>query len=550
MTTRRNTLQAMAFGTMGSLLPAGAAMAAGGAKGKAGALSNLHNTGPEGERRADLGNGWFRNPIMAGDYADPSVLKDGDDYYMTHSSFDASPGLVIWHSRDLVNWRPLGPVLNKPLGTVFAVDIAKHNGRYYIYIPFMKAPWSTELADFANIYVIHADSMEGPWSDPVDLKIYGLIDPGHVLGEDGKRYLYLSGIKRVQLADDGLSTVGAVEPAYDGWHYPDDWITEGYSLEGPKLFRRGDWFYLVSAVGGTSGPATSHMVIVARSRSAKGPWVNCPHNPIVRTRSDKEAWWSRGHATMVEGPQGQWYMIYHGYEKDYRTLGRQTLLEPMAWDADGWPRALGGDLSLAMPMPGAKSGKAGGFTRSDDFSKPAFGTRWSFYGAKPGELSRASFAALPSGAGVLELAAKGSSPADCSPLTQTVGDHAYEISVKVEPMDGAQGGLLLFYNDKLFLGLGIDGHAMTTWRGGHASFWREPVAPAPALYLKIINDRHVVSFYYSVDGKNWTRHGIRSEVSGYNANTVDDLSSLRPALYASGKGKVRFMDYRFRALKG
>jgi xylan 1,4-beta-xylosidase len=255
MTTRRKTLQAMAFGTMGSLLPAGAAMAAGGAKGKAGALSSLHNTGPEGERRADLGNGWFRNPIMAGDYADPSVLKDGDDYYMTHSSFDASPGLVIWHSRDLVNWRPLGPVLNRPLGTVFAVDIAKHNGRYYIYIPFMKAPWSTELVDFANIYVIHADSMEGPWSDPVDLKIYGLIDPGHVLGEDGKRYLYLSGIKRVQLADDGLSTVGAVEPAYDGWHYPDDWITEGYSLEGPKLFRRGDWFYLVSAVGGTSGPS-------------------------------------------------------------------------------------------------------------------------------------------------------------------------------------------------------------------------------------------------------------------------------------------------------
>jgi len=539
MTTRRNALQGMAFASLTGSLPAMPAMAAGS---KPTPVSG-EAKGTEGERRADLGNGWFRNPVMAGDYPDPSILKDGEDYYMTHSSFDASPGLIIWHSRDLVNWRPIGPALEKPLGTVFAVDIAKHNGRYYIYIPFMKAPWSQGLASFANIYVIHADSMAGPWSDPVDLKIGGLIDPGHVVGGDGQRYLYLSGVNRVALAADGLSTIGPVEPAYDGWRYPDDWVTEGYSLEGPKLFRRGEWFYLVSAVGGTSGPATSHMVIIARSKSAKGPWVNCPHNPIVRTKSDKEAWWSRGHATMIEGPKGQWYMVYHGYEKDYRSLGRQTLLEPVAWDKDGWPRALGGDLSLAMPMPGGKAGTAGGFTRSDDFTKPAFGTRWSFYGGAPGEIARASV-----GGGALELQAKGSGPADCSPLTQTVGDHAYEISVTVEPVDGAQGGLLLFYNDRLFLGMGIDGQRMVTWRGGRPSYWQEPAPAAPKLHLKIVNDRQIVSFYYSLDGKNWTRHAIRSEVSGYQANTVDDLSSLRPALYASGKGKVRFSDYRFKAL--
>lgn len=546
MVTRRHALGGITTGAIGAGLPLAGNMAAA-ATGAKPAASAAHATGPEGERRPDLGNGWYRNPIMPGDYPDPSILKDGDDYYMTHSSFDAAPGLIIWHSRDLVNWRPMGPALPNPLGTVFAVDIAKHNGRYYIYIPFMKAPWSKGLASFANIYVIHADSMAGPWSEPIDLKIGGLIDPGHVVGEDGKRYLYLSGINRVALSDDGLSTIGPVEPAYDGWHYPDEWVTEGYSLEGPKLFRRGQWFYLVSAVGGTSGPATSHMVIVARSKSAKGPWVNCPHNPIVRTKSDKEAWWSRGHATMVEGPgvegpKGQWYMVYHGYEKDYRSLGRQTLLEPLAWGADGWPRALGGDLSLAMPMPTGKAGTPGGLIRSDDFTAPALGTRWSFYGAAPGEASRARV-----GGGVLELAAKGTGPADCSPLTQTVGDHAYEISVMVDVDAGAQGGLLLFYNDRLFLGIGIDGQSMVTWRGGRSSYWQEPAPKVGKLYLKIVNDRHIVSFYYSLDGKTWTRHGIRSEVSGYQANTVDDLSSLRPAIYASGKGVVRFRDYRFRA---
>ena len=542
MVTRRLALGSMISGLIG-LKVASRALAAEGASSATLPSTASWRAGQEGQRRADLGNGLFRNPIMAGDYPDPSVLKDGDDYYMTHSSFDASPGLVTWHSRDLVNWSPIGPALEKPLGTVFAVDIAKHNGRYYIYIPFMKAPWSKGLADFANIYVIHADNMAGPWSEPINLKIGGLIDPGHVVGEDGHRYLFLSGINRVRLTDDGLATAGPVEKVYDGWHYPDDWVTEGYSLEGPKLFRRGDYFYLVSAVGGTSGPATGHMVIIARSRSIHGPWTNCPHNPIVRTRSAEEAWWSRGHATMVEGPGSTWYMIYHGYEKDFRTLGRQSLLEPMHWTADGWPRAMGGDLSAAMPMPTGIAGGPHGIAHSDDFTKPAFGTRWSFYGGGPAEARRASFRG-----GMLGLAAKGGTPADSSPLTQMVGDHAYAITVDMEVLGEAQGGLLLFYNDRLFLGMGHDGQRMTTWRGGRASFWQEPAPASRQISLRIVNDRNIVTFYYSIDGESWTRHGIRSEVSGYNANTVDDLSSLRPALYAAGSGSVRFSRYRYHAL--
>lgn len=260
--------------------------------------------GVEGQRKADLGNGQFLNPILPGDFPDPTILKDGDDYYMTFSSFDAAPGLVIWHSRDLVNWQPVGCALEQPLGTVFAVDLVKHYGRYYIYIPFMRAPWSEGLADFANIFVIHADNIEGPWSDPIDRGIGGLIDPGHVVGEDGERYLFLSGVNRIRLTPDGLGTAGPIAKAYDGWRYPDDWVTEAYALEGPKLLLHDNWFYVVTAVGGTAGPPTGHMVIVARFRSVNGPWENCPHNPVVRTECEYDAWWSRGHATIVEGPGG------------------------------------------------------------------------------------------------------------------------------------------------------------------------------------------------------------------------------------------------------
>lgn len=498
--------------------------------------------GIEGQRRADLGNGTYLNPILSGDYPDPSVLKDGDDYYMTHSSFDSAPGLLIWHSRDLVNWRPLGPALPRPLGTVFAVDIAKHDGRYLIYIPFMKAPWSEGLSSFANIYVIHAPSMEGPWSEPIDLRIGGLIDPGHVVGEDGQRYLFFNDGKRVRLTPDGLATAGPVETVYEAWRYPDDWITEAYSPEGPKLLRRGAYFYLVNAVGGTSGPPTGHMIVAARSRSINGPWEHCPHNPIQRTQSRGEMWWSRGHATCVEGPGGQWYMVYHGFENGYLTLGRQTLLEPIEWTADGWFRARRGDLSKPLPKPLAQS-QPHGMPHSDDFTSDRLGTLWNLYGSAPGEAKR-----VHAGGGALVLEAEGKGPADGTVLTQQVGDRAYEITVEVELDGAATGGLLLFFDDRLFLGMGIDGQRMTSYRGGKASYWPEPAPPARRMWLRIACEDQIATFHYSLDGKAWTRHGVRSEVSGYNANTVDNLLSLRPALFAAGDGAVRFRGFRYRAL--
>lgn len=498
--------------------------------------------GIEGQRKADLGDGRFLNPILAGDYPDPSVLKDGDDYYMTHSSFDNAPGLLIWHSRDLVNWRPLAPALQKPLGTGFAVDIAKHDGRYFIYIPFMRAPWSKALADFANTFVIHAPSMEGPWSEPIDLKVGGLIDPGHVVGEDGHRYLFFNGGKRVRLSADGLSTAGPVEDAYTAWKYPDDWITEAYAPEGPKLFRRGEWFYLVNAVGGTAGPATGHMIVAARSRSIHGPWENCPHNPVQRTRTAAERWWSRGHATCVEGPDGRWYMVYHGFENGYQSLGRQTLLEPIEWTADGWFRAVGGDLSKPLRKPGGPA-VPHGLAHSSTFASADMGRLWSLYAAAPNEAGRARLEP-----GAVVLSGRGTGPADGTVLTQQVGDRAFEVTVALELEGEAEGGLLLFFNDRLFLGMAIDGRRMVSYRGGKASYWPEPAPPARRMHMRIVNDHQIVTFYYSLDGRAWTRHGVRSQVTGYNANTIDDLLSLRPALFASGKGQVRFRDFRYRAL--
>src|SRR5687767_10881575 len=141
----------------------------------------------------------YYNPIFSGDYPDPSILRDGDTYYMVHSSFEYYPGLLIWKSKDLINWTPVTNSLKKYVGSVWAPDLIKYNNKYFIYFP----------ANNTN-YVISSSSIEGPWSDPIDLKVTH-IDPGHFVDEKGKRYLYFSSGDYIQLSDDGLSVVGEMK---------------------------------------------------------------------------------------------------------------------------------------------------------------------------------------------------------------------------------------------------------------------------------------------------------------------------------------------------
>ncbi|MCI0157550.1 family 43 glycosylhydrolase [Leifsonia shinshuensis] len=491
----------------------------------------------------DLGNGTFRNPVLPGDRPDPAVLRVGDHYYLTYSSFDASPGLTIWRSPDLVNWTFVTCALDEPLSTVFAPDFAEHEGRFYLYIPFVPSAWSEAITE-PQIWVIHADSPEGPWSEPVFTGVSGAIDPGHVVGEDGRRYLFVNGIRRCRLSADGLHAVTPLEQAYDGWHYPDEWITEAYALEGPKLFRRGDWFYLVSAVGGTGGPATGHMVIVARARSVHGPWQNAPGNPIARTWSADEAWWSRGHATILDAPDGSWWMVSHGYANGYRTLGRQALLEPIAWSEDGWPIASAADVGAPLRKPAGASRPVAVPAPSDDFTAPAWGERWVFDNPGREESARARF-----GDG-LTLRGSGTSPSESSPITTWAMDDAYEVEVEVEVRDGSSGGLLLYFNDRMFFGMGWDGSAMQSYAGGIRTHWREPAEPDAVIEPRLRNDRHIVTGWHRRHGGQWVRHGVRYDTSGAHSATLNDLKSLRPALFATGDGDVVFRSFQYRPLDG
>jgi beta-xylosidase len=320
-----------------------------------------------------------------------------------------------------------------------------------------------------------------------------------------------------------------------------EWDVEGFAPEGPKVTRRGDWFYLVTAVGGTAGPPTGHMVIAARSRSIHGPWENCPANPIVRTRAREEKWWSRGHATLVEGPAGDWWMVYHGYENGYWTLGRQCLLDPIAWTDDGWFRAKGGDLSRPIPKP--RGGQAGpnGLALSDDFRGPRLGVQWGFADPGPDELARVGF---ESG---LRLAARGTSPKDSPPLAFIAPDQAYEIEVEVEIPSEGSAGILLFYDKQLYCGLSFNAANFVTHQYGQER--GRPANPyGRRMWIRMRNDRHIVSFHTSSDGKAWTKFDRQMEVSGYHHNVRGGFMALRPALFAAGRGEARFRNLVYHAL--
>ncbi|MBN1291334.1 MAG: family 43 glycosylhydrolase [Candidatus Latescibacteria bacterium] len=482
----------------------------------------------EKQRHADIGNGHYINPIFGGDYPDPSVLRIGDDYYMTHSSFEYYPGLLIFHSKDLVNWEPVCRALYDYVGSVWAPDFIKYGDVYYIFFP----------ADGTN-YVVTAPSPEGPWSKPVDLKV-GHIDPGHVVGPDSKRYLHLSNGYLAELTDDGLSVVGEPRKVYDGWQFPKDWIVECFCLESPKLTHKDGYYYLTVAEGGTAGPATSHMVVSSRSKTPWGPWEHSPYNPIVHTGNKDERWWSRGHGTLVDDTNGNWWIMYHGYEKNFYTLGRQTLMEPIEWTGDGWfkvPDNIDAAQSIRKP---AGNRIVHGMKLSDDFSGDTLGIQWQFFKEyTPDRLLLKDKKLI--------FKSNGKTPADSFPLLCIPVNEAYEITVEAQITDTSVGGLVLYYNSEAYAGIGVSKDYFITYMRGR-DYTHEKNTVSSHVFLRIVNDKHEVSTYYSVDGNTWVKSDRSFETSGYHHNTFGGFFSLRTGLFSAGEGTVTFRNFTYKGL--
>ena len=474
----------------------------------------------------------YTNPILGGDYPDPTIVRVDSDYYMTHSSFNYQPGLAVLHSRDLVHWQPISCALTTYLGSVWAPDISYHDNRYWIYftVDTIGKPYAT--------WMVQAEHPEGPWSQPVRLETGGSIDPCFVEDvETGKRWLYLSGGRRIALSDDGTYAVGDVEHVYDGWPIPNDWIYEGFALEGPKVKHVGDYYYWLNAQGGTAGPPTAHMEVVARSKSLDGPWENAPCNPLVHTYSRKETWWCRGHASLIDTPSGDWWLVSHAYEKNYVGLGRQTILEPIVWNNEGWPVAPTGaasDQPISCP-PGSDITSE---RRLQDWN---IGTDWRFY--KQYDPQRI----VNNSNGSLTLHGHGTSPADASPLLMIAGCHDYELQLKAELQGDVSVGLVGFYNERFYAGIGYDTKSRFSWRRGTVRA-RSMMEGPSTIWLRLRNEEQILTGYYSTDGKDWEKQTWGYEISGYNHNTAGEFQSLLPGIVVIGQGQATLKDFSFKKL--
>ena len=479
---------------------------------------------------SEASSGIYLNPVIAGDHPDAGAIRVGGDYYLTHTTDSYTPGLLIWHSRDLVHWRAAAAALDRYYGEVWAPYLCEYNKRFYIYYPCN-----------AILHVVYADHPLGPWSKPISLGIDG-IDPAHIATPDGRRFLYMAGGSYFELATDGLSVKTQPKHVLNPWPVPESWRIQCICLEGPKLFSRNGYYYLSVAEGGTAGPPTSHMVLSARSRNVEGPWEWSPFNPIVHTRSAAEKWWSKGHGRPLEAVDGSWWMTLHAYENGLRTLGRQTLLLPLEWTHDGWFRVPAG-ISAGGPIPKAALEPARSETETVSFGHQ-LDLQWQFWkGFDPARVQLID--------DTLTLEAQGSSFQTTSPLTRVAKDRVYTVEVEIAIEPGCEAGLLLFYDMEHVCGLRMSTRPHIT------DIPATTLIRADRATLRIVNDNQEADFFYRLDEPGrlttaetepigrWRKLRDSIDVSCYNQNALGGFLDLRPAVYACGTGSATFHNWRY-----
>lgn len=481
----------------------------------------------QNQPKVDLGNGYYRNPVLAGKYGDPSVCRVGNDYYMTHSG-SGSPCLLIWHSKDLVNWRPLDYAVKDFYESAWAPDLVYYEGKFYIYVT-MVSTRTDGTRSFEN-YVIVSENPEKGWSMPINLKVRGHIDPGHVADSNGKRYLYFEKGNVIELDKDGTKTIGEMKKVYDGWQYPEEWMVECFCLEGPKFFRKGKHYYFISAQGGTTGPSTSHMAVVARSESPIGPWENSPYNPLIHTQNRNEKWWSQGHATIIDAPDGSWWAVFHAYENGYKSLGRPTLLLPVEWTTDGFPIIKENASNILKKPLGENVGQT--LLLSDDFSEKKIGKQWRSVNGEVEKLFKITNKSLVG-------EAMGAKLAESNRIFCYAQNHAYEVSVEVEADTTAEIGLLLYANANQTVGISLKNKIIGAYGMGSATKPQIKVSQNKT-FIKIKNQNLDISLYYSSDGKTWKKYPNSYEISGFG--------NTSPMLFGVGSGKITFKDFRYLGL--
>lgn len=280
----------------------------------------------------------YKNPILRGMYPDPSMCAGPDGkYYMVTSTFQYFPGVPLFESEDLINWKQIGHCLtrksqlllekNSTNSGIYAPSIRYNNGRFYMVV--------TNVENIGNFYV-YTDDIYGEWSEPIKVEQSG-IDPSLFFDDDGKVYFISNGNDSegrgyIQMSEIDIETgkkLSENEPLWYG--------TGGRYIEAPHMYKFGDYYYLLNAEGGTE---YGHMVNYARSKNIKGPYEPCPANPILTNRNlGGYQLQGSGHGDIVQHKDGSWWFCHLAFRQldkymTFHHLGRETCIEPVFWNDD------------------------------------------------------------------------------------------------------------------------------------------------------------------------------------------------------------------------
>ena len=495
----------------------------------------------------------IHNPILPGFNPDPCICRKGEDYYLAVSTFEWMPGIPIYHSRDLKHWEIYSHVLT---------DDARVNLRK---LPSAKGIWAPcltwcEAEDLfyvvygvmnsmnaryfdVNNYVITARDLRGPWSEPVYLHSAGF-DASMFHDDDGRKWVVsLDWETRENYEKPGAICLVEYDPAKKeivGYPKRVWWGgTDRGCIEAPHLTKRGKYYYLMCAEGGTG---YNHCVTMGRSTRVDGPYVKDPANPIVTSvpgysyeRHDpdhlKPKYYNpasvlqkSGHGSYVDLPNGETYLVHlcaRPFVPELRcTLGRETAIQKMQWTADGWLRMADGD-NLAkeeVPEPELPEAPMPAIPAFDDFDGPALGN---FYYAP--RIMPSRFVDLKSRPGWARLRGQESRSSlnEVSILARKLTSVYARITTKMEfhpEVHQHSAGLILYYDNMNYLNLrktrseSLQSDALTVIRmeNGARTVYEDEKTPVGAdtpVWMRLYVEGRRCWFEWSADGEDYQKIG-------------------------------------------
>jgi alpha-N-arabinofuranosidase len=498
----------------------------------------------------------FRNPVFSGFYPDPSVCRVGEDYYLVTSTFEYFPGLPVFHSRDLVHWRQIGHLLDRPSqlpldeirpsGGLYAPTIRYFNGTFYVINTLVDG--KTRSGNF----IVTATDPAGPWSEPYWLEAAPGIDPSLFFDDDGRAWymgnrvpaqVQYEGHREIWLQELDLQSMSLVGDTYTLW---DGALKGAVHAEAPHIYKVEGRYYLMISEGGT---AHHHAITIARSASITGPYESNRGNPILTHRHLGLDYpiVGTGHADLVQTQTGQWWMIllamrpYGGY---FYNLGRETFLVPVRWE-DGWPIVSPGTgrVEFSYPVPDLPETTWPEVPARDDFDSSALAFHWNFL-----RTPREEFYSLSERTGHLrlrlrpQLISEPANPSFVGRRQQHIHFRAQCVMEFTPQSEHECAGLVLIQNNDFHFQFVITRNTESVLRLIKRAYGKEEVlaeqpVSAAKLYLKVEAHEQAYGFYFAEEPDTW--QALAEEVDGRILSTpvADGFVGAYIAMYGSSNGQ-------------